>query len=198
VTGKHFGLPDETAARLSTAVRASVLPGITEAERLALTRYQGLDRFYELVNGVLRGELRFSQLDEDAKERVAATVRGLGTLLDRWSVPDPVRVYRGVRDLSRTFGRLPQPGTRHVLTGFLSSSLHTSVARDQFTEPRAGVAALLVFDVPPGTPAIWLPPLGDPALADQAELLLGPSTTVVVHATVERSDTLEVTCEVIE
>ncbi len=136
MTGKHFGLPDETAARLSTAVRASVLPEITEAERLALTRYQGLDRFYELVNGVLRREMRFSQLDEDAKERVAATVRGLGMLLDRWSVPDPVRVYRGVRDLSRTFGRLPQPGTRHVLTGFLSASLHSSVARDQFTEPR--------------------------------------------------------------
>lgn len=198
MTGEPSGSPDEVAARLSADVRASALPVITQAERLALTRYQGLDRFYELVNGVLRGELRFSELEEVSKERVAAAVRGLGTLLGRWSLPEPVRVYRGVRDLTRTFGTMPQPGTRHVLTGFVSSSLHRSVALDQFTGPRLGVAAVLVLDVAPGTPAIWLPPLGDPSLADQAELLLGPSTTVVVNATDDRSGTLEVTCEVIE
>lgn len=142
--------------------------------------------------------MRFSQLDEDARKRVAETVMGLGTLLGRWSLPEPVRVFRGVRDLTRTFGTVPQAGTRHVLTGFVSSSLHRSVALDQFTEPRLGVAAVLVLDVAPGAPAIWLPPLGDPSLAHQAELLLGPSTTVAVHTTDERSGTLEVTCEVIE
>lgn len=197
MTGVSTSGENELADRLSASVRATVLPVITETELDGVRQYQAQDRFYEVVNGVLRGDLSLGTLDVDLGSRVVATVRGMDLLLERWRLPEAVRTYRGVRDLALTFGAIPRPGERRVLAGYMSSSLHRSVALDEFTKPTTVVAALLTIDVPAGVPAIWVAPLGAPALADQAELVLGPSITLVVHELDDRSGTLELTCEVI-
>lgn len=197
MTGVLTSGGNELADRLSASVRATVLPVITEAELDGVRQYQAEDRFYEVVNGVLRGDLSLGALDVDLGSRVVATVRAMDLLLERWRLPEPVQTYRGVRNLALTFGATPRFGERRVLAGYMSSSLHRPVALDQFTRPTTAVAALLTLDVPAGVPAIWVPPLGAPALADQAELVLGPSITLVVHELDDRSGTLELTCEVI-
>lgn len=109
MTGVPTSGENELADRLSASVRTTVLPVITETELDGVRQYQARDRFYEVVNGVLRGDLSLDALDVVLGSRVVATVRGMDLLLERWRLPEAVRTYRGVRDLALTFGAHPPP-----------------------------------------------------------------------------------------
>jgi len=62
-----------------------------------------------------------------------------------------------------------------VTRSFLSTTIFRDVAVAEFTlPPGSDGPAILEIDVPAGTPAVWVPPLGDPALAYQGELLGAP------------------------
>jgi len=86
-------------------------------------------------------------------------------------------VYRGLR--SRT-GLALDPNLESP--SFLSTTIARDVALGEFTVPSGpGGAVLLEISVRAGTPGVWVPALGDPALAYQGELLLGRGVQLAVR-----------------
>ena len=184
----------DLAARLTEHVRREVLPLEGDAEISALRRYQARDRTYELVNRLLRGDPGADELSDEQDAAVRDIVRRLNQLLNRWRTPEPIRAYRGLR--SRVgldiVGDVPL-----VTRSFLSTTIVRGVAVSEFTVPPGpGGPAILEIDVPAGTPAVWVPPLGDPALAYQGELLLPRRLPLMVRASRDEAGILVVDCEV--
>lgn len=120
----------ELAARLTELVRRDVVPAIVDREVFALRRYQTLDRTYELVNRLLRGEPRADELSDEQDAAVRDIVRRLNQTLSRWRTPEHVRAYRGVR--SRV-GLDTSPDGMLVTRSFLSTTIFRDVAVAQFT-----------------------------------------------------------------
>lgn len=169
---------------------------VARGEVDAVRRYQAPDRFYVVVNRVLRGDRSIA--GEEA--RVAAKViNGLDAVVKRWVTPEPLRVFRGVRNAAQVFGTVPpRPGTQLVPRGFVSTSIYRDVAVSEFTVPAAaGRGALLEIDVPVGTPAIWVPPLGVPELARQGELVLNRGIRLSLGDCRAEGGIVVVTCEVV-
>lgn len=124
-------------------------------------------------------------------------VLALDHLVGRWQTPDPIVVHRGQSSARRGVGDL---GLGLVVESqtFLSASIHRQVAVDEFTVPPGESGpALLEILVPEGTPALWVPPLGDPALAYQGELVLGRGTRLLIRGREEQAAILFVDCEVL-
>ncbi len=187
------GSADELAERLGVAVQSAVLPVVTGSELAALRRYQALDRTYRLVNQVLRGERDPEGLSDDELARVRTLVRDLDELVARWRTPEPIRVYRGLR--SRAGFDIDEGPV--VSSSFLSTTVSRDVAVEEFTNPPGPEGpALLQVDVPAGTPAVWVPPLGDPDLVYQGELLLGREVRLIVRDSRDAAGILVVDCEV--
>jgi hypothetical protein len=167
---------------------------VTEGERSALRRYQARDRTYELINRLLRFEVDPESFDLAQLEMVDETVSALDALARRWQTPEALRVYRGLRrrDID-VLGRGVQPAR-----SFLSTTLDRDIALAEFTvPPGASGPALMEIEVPAGTPAIWVPPVGDPILAYQQELILDRRVRVRTGERREEGDTLVVDCEVL-
>ncbi len=104
-----------------------------DAERAAVRRYQGLDRTYALVSGVLRGEFPQGSLSDEDAHLVAEMVSTLDRLIGRWQLLEPTEVYRGVRDSTGVFGaRLAggkvAEGSTIESKGYLSTSIRREVA----------------------------------------------------------------------
>ncbi len=184
----------DLAARLTEHVRREVLPLVGDAEISALRRYQALDRTYELVNEVLRAERNPDELSNDELVAVRALVGDIDVLVARWRTPEPVRVYRGLR--SRVGFDVDESPA--VSRSFLSTAVFRDVDIGEFTVPPGpGGPALLEIDVPAGgTPGVWVPPLGDPALPYQGELLLGREVRLAVRDSDVEAGILVVDCEV--
>lgn len=183
----------DLAARLTEHVRREALPLVGDAEISALRRYQALDRSYELVNEFLRAERHPDELADDELVAVRTLVRDLDVLLARWRTPEPVRVYRGLR--SRVGFDVDESPA--VSRSFLSTTVFRDVAIGEFTVPPGhGGPALLEIDVPAGTPGVWVPPLGESALAYQGELLLGREVRLAVRDSDVEAGILVVDCEV--
>lgn len=107
-------------------------------------------------------------------------------------------LHRGQRSLDRTFGGPPQIGQAFEVDSFLSTSIHRYVAVEEFTEPPGpGGPVLLEIAAPAGTRALWVPPVGDPALAYQCELILPRRTRLRIDAVDTTADILVVNCEVL-
>lgn len=177
---------------------AAVVGEFTAAESQAVQRYQATDRTYELVSDVLRGYVAYDDLDDDQADVVAHMIAALDELTTRWRLPEAVVVHRGQRSLDRTFGTPPQTGREFEIDSFLSASIHRHVAIDEFTAPPGpGGAVLLEIVAPAGTPALWVPPIGDPALAYQGELLLPRRTRIRVGAVDTIAGILTASCEVL-
>lgn len=177
---------------------AAALGELTAAESQAVLRYQATDRIYELVSEVLRGSVAYDDLDHDQSEVVAQMIATLDGLTTMWRLPEAVVAYRGQRSLDRTFGPPPPTGREYEIDSFLSASIHRHVAIDEFTEPPGpGGAVLLEILAPAGTPALWVPPVGDPALEYQGELLLPRRTRICVGAVDTVAGILTVSCEVL-
>lgn len=185
---------EELAARLTAHVRRDVLPLLGGLEASALRRYQAMDRTYELVNRLLRGEPQADALTDEQDAAVRDIVRRLNQVLNRWRTPEPIRAYRGLR--SRV-GLDIVADVPLVTRSFLSTTIVRDVAVSEFIKPPGpGGPALLEIDVPAGTPAVWVPPLGDPALAYQGELLLPRRLPLTVRASRDEAGILVVDCEV--
>ncbi|MGI8807711.1 MAG: ADP-ribosyltransferase [Acidimicrobiales bacterium] len=77
---------------------------------------------------------------------------------------------------------------------FLSTTIFPNVALEECTVPSGpGGPALLRISVPTGTPAVWVPALGDPALAYQGELLLPRGVRMAVRGSHDEAGTLVLT-----
>jgi len=189
-----FNLVSDEVERLTTLFDTDVRDRIEapDDETQALVAYQSLDRGYELVNQVLRREVALGELDPAEANTVEAVVEGLTRLVRRWSVPEPARAYRGLR--SRDAIDL---ASLYVAEAFVSTSLEREVAIEEFTlPPGESGAALLELEVPAGVAAIWAPPLGDPALAYQAELILDRGVRIIPRPQRTEAGILVVDCEV--
>lgn len=184
----------ELAARLTEHVRSDVFPLLVDTEVSALRRYQAMDRTYELVNRLLRSEPGADELSDEQDAAVRDIVRHLNRTLNRWRTSEPIRAYRGLR--SRV-GLDAVADVPLVTRSFLSTTIVRDVAVGEFTiPPGPGGPALLEIDVPVGTPAIWVPPLGDPTLAYQGELLLPRRLPLIVRASRDEAGILVIDCEV--
>lgn len=163
-----------------------------------MRQYQGLDRTYQVVYSLLRGQRSQEDLSDDQAELVRTIVVSLDRLIRRWRTPEAALFYRGLRDAGHVLANTPE--SRQVLTSrsFLSTTIFRDVAVREFTQPAgAGGAALLEIQIPEGTPALWVPPLGDPALAYQGELILPRGTELVVRSPHEEARILVIECEVV-
>lgn len=185
---------NDRARRLAARLDANVREGVeaTDRELQALRSYQSMDRGYELVNRVFRREVDLGALKPAEANIVELVVEGLTRLVRRWSVPEPVRTYRGLR--SRDALDLT---SLYVAETFVSTSLEREVAIEEFTVPPGESGpALLELEVPAGVAAIWAPPLGDPALAYQAELILDRGVRIIPRQQRTEAGILIVDCEV--
>jgi hypothetical protein len=133
--------------------------------------WQRTDRTYEIVQRIAR---RVGPNDlTPPQARVASTMRShLDTAIASGSTPFALVVYRGLRDLRRTFG-FSHPraavGRRIRLRGYTATTVSEPVAVDEFYGSHG---ALLEVVVPADTPALWVAASGDPTLRRQGELLL--------------------------
>ncbi|MCK9249929.1 MAG: hypothetical protein M0P31_13275 [Solirubrobacteraceae bacterium] len=143
---------------------------LTREQFAAVREWQRTDRFYEQVQGLVRGTLAV-----DATSASYAALRHRAELLDDAidspRTTRPLTVYRGVRSLRWTFGEADPAavrGPQRTFEGYTAASVLRSVAVDEFVGP---AGALLELEVPPGIPALWVAGLGDPRLRRQGEVL---------------------------
>lgn len=177
----------------SVSVRAAASAEVVEA----LRRYQKLDRTYTMINAVLRGQRSQGDLSDEDAEIVRKVVVALDDLVGRWRTSEPIVVHRGLRSVHLAVGGV-STGTVLESRSFLSTTVHRHVAIDEFTRPPgSGGPALLEIAVPMGTPALWVPPLGDPMLGYQGELILGRNTRLVVRGDHDQAGIVVVDCEVL-
>ena len=80
------------------------------------------------------------------------------------------------------------------MAGFQSTTTDRLVAIDEYLNEATG--ALLQITLPAGTHAAWLPPVGDPAMTYQAELLLAADLTFRVTGYHMEGNLLVLECEV--
>lgn len=188
---------EDLAARLTEDARA-VTAAFTAEEVAAVRRYQGLDRTYALVAAVLRNPGTADDLTDEQADVVDTIVRVLSVATRRWRVSVPVKVFRGQRSLARVLGAEPRVGRTIQPAMFLSTSISRDVAVREFAAPPGpGGAALFEVSVPAGTRGLWIPPIGDPELAYQGELLLPRRTRLVVRGEREEAGILVLDCEVL-
>ena len=186
----------DLAARLTEA-STTVAGALTADEVDAIRRYQGLDRTYELVASVMRGLRSPGDLTAPEAELVTKILRALPVSIARWRLPEPLRVYRGQRSVARFFGSGAPEERVLVADSFLSTTIFREVALDEFMRPAGpGGPALLEISVAAGTPALWVPPIGDPALAYQGELLLDLGSRIAVRGERQEGGILVLDCEV--
>ena len=190
------GLDQDLAVRLTAGAR-HVTESLTADERTAIRRYQAMDRTYELVAAVLRGQLTPDELTAETAVLVSHVIDALIPATNRWRLPEPVRLYRGQRSAS-TVGTGPRIGRVLVAETFVSTTIYKPVAVDEFTQPPGPSGpALLEIQAPPGTPGLWVPPAGDPDLAYQGELLLPRETRIAVRGERVEEGILVLDCEVL-
>ncbi|TDO18143.1 hypothetical protein EV580_1325 [Mycobacterium sp. BK086] len=146
------------------ALFAGQADGATAGQKDLAARWQSLDRYYEQVQAAAVD-------DPSASEDSIAVAEGLRRLT--LPLPEDVQVWRGIRSIEATFGTgIEQVAGRpdEIMRRFLSTSVHEQVARDEFTQPGRN-PAMLKITAKAGVKAVWMPPLGDPTMAYQGELL---------------------------
>lgn len=190
--------PENELAELLTESARTVTASLTAAEVEAVRRYQGRDRTYELVAAVLRNPKSSDDLTEEQADLVGRIVRTLSAATRRWQAPVSMPGYRGQRSLDQVLGAGPRVGRTIQPATFLSTSIYRDVALEEFAAPPGpGGSALFEVLVPGGTQGLWLPPIGDPELAYQGELLLPRRTRVLVRGEREEAGILVLDCEVL-
>lgn len=146
--------------------------GLSPDHRAAVRRWQGTDRFYEQVQLAYQGEIEDEEAIDVADKLLEVVTHPLAA---------EYTVWRGVRSAAATFGvdadQLDELiDSTAPLNRFLATSLDRSVAIDEFTKPQLrGGAVLIEMTLKPGVRVGWIPPIGDPAMASQQELLLHPN-----------------------
>lgn len=148
---------------------------------VSVRAWQGIDRSYELVQRMVRGESTASLAVGD-ESRVRTMREHLDIAIASGCTPFAMVVYRGLRDLRRAL-RIEHPaeavGRRFYLRGFTATTVSRSVAIDEFTQVGGGLLKLLA---PAGIPALWVANVGRPELRRQGELLLGDGIGLHVYS----------------
>ena len=164
---------------------------VTMAERAAIRRYQSMGRTFEQLNELYRGRAAPSAL----ARRLMALAQTLDDLLTRADLPADLVVYRGLRDLSAVVPQLDALPQTAIQTAVTSASLDRVVALRDFADRERG--GMLRIRVGAGTPAVWIAPLGDPALRYEAEVLLARETFLDYQHWRLVDGVVEVDCEVV-
>lgn len=190
--------PDPDITSRLTASVARIAEAMTATEIDLLRRYQALDRTYEIVAGVERGRIQLEELDAEQADLVAAIIETLDDVSMRWRTPKPLVLFRGQRSRLRVLGDQPALGRTIEAETHLSTTLNRQVALDEFTTPPGpGGPVLFELVAPEGTRGLWLPPVGDPTLAYQQELLLPRDTRIAVRGERKDSGIIVLECEVL-
>lgn len=192
----------------SDAVATRILTGNDEAERWgsktsgawakkvkpnekkALDVYQGSSTGHGIINAVARGDDRYylygQKIAIDPADRPVweQKVKAIRSALDKASIPEPVRVYRGtdamdelklrVADIDEKMVGLSYPVRGFKSTSLIPDKLHV------FTD-RKPDAVVLEIDVPAGAKAAYLNTLKMPSgMENERELLITDSGKFVV------------------
>ena len=157
------GDPDDRFKRLFAAQSGSADAG----QRASVERWQGRDRYYERVQDAAAG-------DESATDEALRVMSHLQEMAS--PLPEDVHTWRGIRSVEQTFGTGVgdlRGRDAQIVRRFMSTTMFGHIARDEFTRPGKG-GALLKVTALAGAAAVWLPPIGDPQLSYQGELLFRP------------------------
>ncbi|MDI9914369.1 phage minor head protein [Rhodococcus sp. IEGM 1379] len=151
---------------------------LTDEQREAILRWQGMDRFYRRMQDVVRNNTD----DEEA----ILMVELLDEAIAASELVEDVTLYRGIRNISTLIGRTNSDLDRYMgqaieTPGYLAASTSREQAISGFTRPFIGGGpALFELTIRAGTPALWVAGAGDPAMADQRELLLGTAYSLLI------------------
>lgn len=165
---------DEDPVERMNGMFADQAAHATSEQRESVQRWQEPDEhFYRDVQLAATG-------DPTASAEARNVVDDLDALMDQ--LPEPVQVWRGVRNATRTFG-VPSDqleSLRHEIMQvdrFFATSLSQHIAEGEFTDPGSD-PVLYRITARTGTYALWVAPLGHPQEAYQQELLFPPGTYV--------------------
>ena len=151
---------------------------LDDNELYAIRRWQGMDRFYVHI----QRRLLDGRHEDDVDREEDSIIDLLDGLLDRLRLQRDVIVWRGIRNARSIFGRestdLASLLGRTVPRGGFIATSTARVGGIAFTEPGID-PVVLRLRVRAGTGAIWVSKLGDPPLAGQRELLLGPAAMYI-------------------
>lgn len=150
----------------TAALRASF------AERAAIRRYQGMGGTFERLNALFRGAPTATPL---ARRLIAwaATIEGLAA---RATLPTDLVLYRGLEDLAAVVPPLDTVPQTSFEPAPMSTTLSREVAVRDFASVDPARGGVLRIEVGAGVPAVWIAPLGDPALRYEAEVLFARGT----------------------
>ncbi|MDI9898465.1 phage minor head protein [Rhodococcus sp. IEGM 1409] len=157
---------------------AEPISQLSDEERAAVRRWQGMDRFYRRIQDVVRNEAE----DEEAQDVIDALL----PLLSGNAVQSDVVLYRGIRNVSTLIRRTNSDLERYIgqtipTPGFLAASTSREQATSGFTRPFVGGGPVLFeLTVRAGTPAFWIAGAGDPAMTDQRELLMDVTMSLLI------------------
>lgn len=159
----------------------------TEAEKSAIHRWQGMDRYYQKIQAAAEGT------STDA--RALSDLDLLDTAAGRMRIDSPVITWRGVRNVEAAIGKpidQVEPGDDLTSTRFTAVSTNISIAKE-FTAPGKNPAIFRV-KVGEGTPGIWMPTHGrqESEYREQEELLLPPDVTMRIVEISETDDGIPV------
>ncbi|WP_458317119.1 hypothetical protein [Mycolicibacterium brisbanense] len=152
--------PHDRLGRLFSEQTAKATP----AQRAAVVRWQGMDRYYEKVQEAIGG----------AGDAAARTVVQELSKLAR-PLPEDTELWRGIRSIPKTFDVASDDvasivGRQWIEERFMGATVSKDKAMPEFTHP-GPAPAILRITARAGAPAVWIPPLGDPKHARQSELL---------------------------
>ncbi|MFE5789558.1 phage minor head protein [Rhodococcus erythropolis] len=151
---------------------------LSDEERAAVLRWQGMDRFYRDIQNYVRSNVQNEEAMLVADLLEDAIMAGV--------LQHDVVMYRGIRNVSSLIRRTNSDLERYIgqtieTPGFLAASTSREQATSGFTRPFIGGGPVLFeLTIRAGTPALWVAGAGDPAMADQQELLLGTAYSLLI------------------
>lgn len=151
---------------------------LSDEERAAVLRWQGMDRFYRDIQNYVRSNVQ--------NEEAMLVADLLEDAIMAGALQHDVVMYRGIRNVSSLIRRTNSDLERYIgqtieTPGFLAASTSREQATSGFTRPFIGGGPVLFeLTIRAGTPALWVAGAGDPAMADQRELLLGTAYSLLI------------------
>lgn len=157
---------------------AEPISQLSDEERAAVLRWQGMDRFYRDIQNYVRSDVQNEEAMLVADLLEGSIVAGV--------LQHDVVMYRGIRNVSSIIRRTNSDLERYIgqtieTPSFLAASTSREQATSGFTRPFIGGGPVLFeLTIRAGTPALWVAGAGDPAMADQRELLLGTAYSLLI------------------
>lgn len=162
---------------------------VDAGQKASAERWQQRDRYYEQVQAA-------AVHDENATDESLQVMNDLQDMAI--ALPEDVEVWRGVRSIEETFGTGIDGligRDDEIVRRFMSTTVHKNVARGEFTRPSKS-PALLKVTAHAGAAAVWMPPIGDPEMAYQGELLFRPGCLLRILAVDTSADVPVIEVEV--